>query len=69
MRRKVALTPGEAFYPPTTLRGETGNDRVRLSFTAVPPELMEEGIHRLAEAIESLPAAGVGLSGTTGVLV
>ncbi|HEV2029641.1 MAG TPA: PLP-dependent aminotransferase family protein [Candidatus Dormibacteraeota bacterium] len=69
IRRKVALTPGEAFYPPTTLRGETGQDRVRLSFTAVPPERMEEGIHRLAEAIESLPAVGAGLTGTTGVLV
>ena len=69
IRRKVALTPGEAFYPPTTMRGETGQDRVRLSFTAVPPERMEEGVQRLAEAIESLPVAGAGLTGTTGVLV
>jgi 2-aminoadipate transaminase len=69
LRRKVALTPGEAFYPPTNLRGETGQDRVRLSFTAVPPERMDEGIHRLAGAIASLPAAGAGLTGTTGVLV
>jgi DNA-binding transcriptional MocR family regulator len=46
-----------------------GQDRVRLSFTAVAPERMEEGIHRLAEAIESIPAAGAGLTGTTGVLV
>jgi DNA-binding transcriptional MocR family regulator len=69
IRHKVALTPGEAFYPPTTMRGETGQDRVRLSFTAVPPERMEEGIQRLAEAMESLPVAGAGLTGTTGVLV
>jgi len=69
IRRKVALTPGDAFYPPSSMRGETGEDRVRLSFTAVAPDRMATGIQRLGEAIDSLPAAQAGLASATGVLV
>ncbi len=69
IRRKVALTPGDAFYPSSSIRGETGQDRVRLSFTAVAPDRMAEGIQRIGEAIDSLPAARSGLASATGVLV
>jgi 2-aminoadipate transaminase len=73
IRRKVVLTPGDAFYPPNPLRGESGHDRVRMSFTAVPVEQMAEGIDRLAKAIDSLPStqsgAFAGVTAGTGVLV
>jgi DNA-binding transcriptional MocR family regulator len=69
IRRKVAVTPGHAFYPPNQLRVESGHDRVRLSFTGVPAEQMAEGIDRLAKAIDSLPAAQAGLADGAGVLV
>lgn len=69
IRRKVAVTPGHAFYPPDQLRVESGRDRVRLSFTGVPAEQMAEGIDRLAKAIDSLPAAQAGLPDGAGVLV
>jgi DNA-binding transcriptional MocR family regulator len=69
IRRKVAVTPGQAFYPPSPLRAETGQDRLRLSFTGVPAQLMVEGIDRLAKAIDSLPPTQSGLTEGTGVLV
>jgi DNA-binding transcriptional MocR family regulator len=69
IRRKVAVLPGHAFYPPGQLRGEGGHDRVRLSFTGVPAERMAEGIDRLAKAIDSLPAAQVGAPEGAGILV
>jgi 2-aminoadipate transaminase len=69
VRQKVAVTPGQAFYPPSPLRLETGQDRVRLSFTGVPVERMAEGIDRLGRAIDSLPATSSGMQGGTGILV
>lgn len=69
IRQKVAVTPGQAFYPPSPLRLESGQDRVRLSFTGVPVERMAEGIDRLGRAIDSLPATSSGMQGGTGILV
>ena len=69
MRHKVALTPGDAFYPPNPLRTDAGHDRVRMSFTAVPAERMAEGIDRLARAVDSLPVAQSVVSEGTGILV
>jgi 2-aminoadipate transaminase len=69
IRRKVAVTPGHAFYPPSPLRVETGQDRVRLSFTGVPAERMAEGVDRLAKAIDSLPSTNPGMPEGTGILV
>ena len=69
IRHKVAVLPGQVFYPPSPVRGETGNDRLRLSFTAVVAGQMAEGVDRLARAIESLPAPRAGAQAGTGVLV
>lgn len=46
VERKVAVVPGRPFYP-----GEGGRGALRLSFSRVDDELIDEGIRRLAEAV------------------
>ena len=52
---KVAFIPGTAFYPD----GASGSHTLRLTFATASPEMIEEGIRRLAKALErQLVAAG-----------
>jgi 2-aminoadipate transaminase len=53
VRDKVAFVPGQGFHP-----DHTGTNTMRLNFSNVPPELLEEGIGRLGRAIERRLAAG-----------
>lgn len=66
----VAVVAGEAFYPPHSLRGANGANRLRLSFPEVSPDRYEEGARRLARALDQLPPHFAGDSPpTTPVLV
>ena len=47
IREKVAFVPGAAFYP-----CGGGEETMRLNFSYAPPEVIEEGIKRLARVIE-----------------
>jgi DNA-binding transcriptional MocR family regulator len=69
IRRQVAITPGEAFFPPSSVRGETGQDRIRLSFMGVPAARMAEGVSRLAQALDDLPSPTHVADAPAGVLV
>jgi 2-aminoadipate transaminase len=46
--RGVAFTPGESFFV-----DGAGARTLRLSFSAVPPARIDEGVRRLAEAIKT----------------
>jgi 2-aminoadipate transaminase len=46
----VAVVPGAPFFP-----GTGGDDNLRLSFSRVEDDLIEEGIRRLASVIDSAP--------------
>jgi 2-aminoadipate transaminase len=46
--RGVAFTPGAAFFV-----DGSGNATLRLSFSAVPADRIDEGVRRLAEVIKS----------------
>lgn len=46
--RKVAFVPGEEFH-----LGGAGTNTLRLSFTGLAPEILAQGIERLADAIEA----------------
>jgi 2-aminoadipate transaminase len=48
--RRVVFVIGSAFYV-----DGTGHDRIRLSFSAPPPERIEEGVRRLAAAMMPQP--------------
>jgi 2-aminoadipate transaminase len=48
IREKVAFVPGAAFYP-----CGGGEETMRLNFSYAPPDVIEEGITRLARVIES----------------
>jgi 2-aminoadipate transaminase len=54
VERGVVFIPGEAFH----IR-EGGNNNLRLSFSRYKPELIDEGIRRLAEAIKEMIAERV----------
>jgi 2-aminoadipate transaminase len=47
IREKVAFVPGAAFYP-----CGGGEETMRLNFSYAPPDVIEEGIKRLARVIE-----------------
>ncbi|HYI13845.1 MAG TPA: PLP-dependent aminotransferase family protein, partial [Thermomicrobiales bacterium] len=47
----VVFVPGDVFYP-TSCDG-SGRNELRLCFSAVPPAMIEEGIRRLAPAIDA----------------
>ncbi|HEX5855880.1 MAG TPA: PLP-dependent aminotransferase family protein, partial [Thermoanaerobaculia bacterium] len=47
IREKVAFVPGAAFYP-----CGGGDETMRLNFSYAPPDVIEEGIKRLARVIE-----------------
>lgn len=50
MEHKIGIIPGEAFYP----AGDDGGRRsFRLSYAKVSPDAVEEGMRRLAEALQS----------------
>jgi 2-aminoadipate transaminase len=53
-REGVAIIAGEAFTGGTA-RGETGADRIRLSYAGCAPEVADEGVRRLEAALEQLP--------------
>ncbi|MDQ6949367.1 MAG: PLP-dependent aminotransferase family protein, partial [Actinomycetota bacterium] len=57
IRRGVALIPGEAFYPAASVRGETGQDWIRLSFPNVTPDNIPAGVDRLRQAFADVPVA------------
>ena len=46
VEEKVAFVPGPAFYP-----DGRGRNCMRLSFSDVTPEVIEEGIRRLGQAL------------------
>jgi 2-aminoadipate transaminase len=46
LEEKVAFVPGLAFYP-----DGRGHNDMRLSFSNVTPEVIEEGIQRLGQAL------------------
>lgn len=48
IEQKVAFVPGKAFYPYSG-----GENAMRINFSFMPPELIEEGIKRLAAAIKA----------------
>jgi 2-aminoadipate transaminase len=48
VEEKVAFVPGHAFYP----TGDEGRCCMRLNFSFAPPDVIEEGIKRLARAIK-----------------
>jgi len=48
VQEKVAFIPGFAFYPD----GVSGQNTLRLTFATASPQMIEEGIKRLARAIE-----------------
>lgn len=50
----VVFVPGDVFYP-TSCDG-SGRHELRLCFSAVPPALIDEGIRRLAPAIDAVRA-------------
>lgn len=55
IEQKVAFVPGSAFYP-----YEGGENAMRINFSYMPPEMIEEGIKRLAVAIQmEMEAASV----------
>jgi len=47
IREKVAFVPGSAFYP-----CGGGQETMRLNFSYAPPDVIEEGIRRLARVVE-----------------
>jgi DNA-binding transcriptional MocR family regulator len=47
LRRNVAFVPGDAFFADE----EEGRRYMRLNFSCAPPEVIREGIGRLASAI------------------
>lgn len=49
-REKIGIIPGAAFFP---AGDRTGYRSFRLSYAKVPPDLMEEGMRRLARAWET----------------
>lgn len=53
IEQKVAFVPGSAFYPHSG-----GENAMRINFSYMPPDLIEEGIRRLATAI-SMEMQGV----------
>ena len=53
LNRRVAFVPGQDFHV-----GDKGKNTLRLNFTNVRPGLIEEGIHRLRNALESLGGEG-----------
>ncbi len=59
VRAKVAFVPGRAFFP-----GKGGERSMRLNFSYCTPEVIEEGIRRLAEVVDralvgsAVPVAG-----------
>jgi DNA-binding transcriptional MocR family regulator len=59
LKAKVAFVPGGAFYPP----GGGGERSMRLNFSYCKPEVIDEGIRRLAEvvnrALETAPREAV----------
>jgi 2-aminoadipate transaminase len=50
VEEKVAFVPGNAFYP----GGNAGHCCMRLNFSYSPPDVIEEGIKRLARAIKRM---------------
>ena len=50
----VAVTPGHTYYP-----NGGGDDRVRLVYSALPPDELREGVRRLGVALEEV-AGGPG---------
>jgi aspartate/methionine/tyrosine aminotransferase len=52
-RHGVAILPGEAFYPQSTVNALEGAQHVRLSFSFHPPALIREGTRRLAELLST----------------
>ena len=56
----VALLPGEAFYPASTIGGEDGGDRIRLSVAGVTPAEITEGVRRILPLLDTLadPSCG-----------
>jgi 2-aminoadipate transaminase len=57
-REGVAIAPGETFYPD----GE-GESTLRLNFTLPSEDEIDEGVARLARAIDALRAVRVGVAG------
>lgn len=51
-RHGVAVTPGPSYYP-----NGGGEDRVRLVYSALPPEDLRAGIQRLGSALEEVAGA------------
>jgi DNA-binding transcriptional MocR family regulator len=47
LEEKVAFVPGSAFYP----EDDGGKSALRLNFSNARPELIDEGIYRLARAL------------------
>jgi DNA-binding transcriptional MocR family regulator len=50
---RVAFIPGVAFYP-----DRSGHNTLRLSYSLNEPEVIVQGIRRLAQLIEARPASG-----------
>jgi 2-aminoadipate transaminase len=46
--RKVAYVPGRPFYP-----GEDGTAQIRLAYSRVADELIDEGIERIGEVLRT----------------
>jgi 2-aminoadipate transaminase len=46
--RKVAYVPGRPFYP-----GDNGATQIRLAYSRVADELIDEGIHRIGEVLKT----------------
>jgi DNA-binding transcriptional MocR family regulator len=67
-REGVAIVAGEAFVAASE-RGQTGADRVRLSYAGCTPGQTAEGVHRLRAALEQLPAAATSAPSGTAVVV
>jgi len=54
-REGVAILAGESFTG-GSIRGETGADRIRLSYSSCRPEMADEAVRRLASALRQLPS-------------
>ncbi|MBV9379549.1 MAG: PLP-dependent aminotransferase family protein [Streptosporangiaceae bacterium] len=65
--RKVAFVPGAPFYPVAT---PAGARQLRLSYSRVADDLIDEGVRRIAAAIAGMPpAAPAGVPGTASILI
>ena len=51
------MTPGAGYFASPDTAAVSGVDRIRLVFSALPPEDLREAIRRLGEALEAVASS------------